>query len=169
MTLPDETNLTTFQLRSSNAAIYPLYVSTPMLGRERLRSRNSLEVLALLPRYDADAQGGDDISDAEHTHLRRLLVWRALWIVLAALFPQDDDDVAEINIHATEVDDQFAYVGEQILFGAMRRVFMVPLLYIAGPRHNTLARTDLLLVTNTVIHSHTVAPTHTRAHALICS
>ena len=110
-----------------------------MLGRECVRSRNSLEVLALLPRYDAKAHGGDDVPEEEHTELRRLLTWRALFPVLAPLMPgspswtldprlteEDEEDFEESKA------DPFAYVGQQVLFGKMRHVFMAPLLYLAG-------------------------------------
>ena len=115
-----------------------MYLCTPMLGRERMRSRNSLEVLALLPRYDTDAQGGKDIDEDEHTTLRRLLSWRALWKVLAPLIPgtsawrTDPPSMDEDEDTLVDQPAEFAYIGKQILFGQMRRVYIVPLLYLAG-------------------------------------
>ena len=131
----DETNLTSFQLRSANAAVYPLYLSTPMLGREKVRSRHALEVLALLPRYEPKLHGGDDTHEDEHTTNRRLLLWRVLYPILAPLIPGsqawDPGEPAE-DEDTHDENEEYAYVGEQIIFGEMRHVYVVPLLYIAG-------------------------------------
>ena len=111
-----------------------------MLGRERVRSRNSLEVLALLPRYDTTRHGGDDTHDDDHTMLRRVLIWRVLTPILAPLMASSQEwRHSSLDAHPGEAfsadDDagnEFAYLGEQILFGELRHVFAAPLLYIVG-------------------------------------
>lgn len=110
-----------------------------MLGRERLRSRNSLEVLALLPRYDTARHGGKQTSDDDHTLLRRVLIWRVLARILAPLMPgnaewDSGDVLADNDDDDDEEHGEYAYMGQQVLFGELRHVFVVPLLYIAGAR-----------------------------------
>lgn len=133
----DETNLTTFQLRSGNTATYPMYVSTAMLQRERVRSANSLEVLAFLPRYKEKRH--PTRTKDENTFNRRLLVWEAVRRALHLLLDDSPDGPAvlpEVE-HSAGGDDEldYAFLGTWDVFGDQqppREVYALPLLYIAG-------------------------------------
>ena len=129
----DETNLTKFQLRSGNTATYPMYVSTAMLQRERVRSPDALEVLALLPRYVPGRH--PEMTEDEDTHNRRLLSWASQRLALDMLLddsPRGPKQLPEDQCGGGDMDFDYAYLGEENIFGQRRSVFLLPHIYIAG-------------------------------------
>ncbi len=91
--LVDETTLTLFNTTSDQSSTYPLFLSCGLLPKSARRKPGNLVNIALLPRFLKRLHRGAGAN--KRAHLKRLLVWAAMKVVLGDLLdPEPDSPVA---------------------------------------------------------------------------